>query len=143
MRWTEAPHGAFTNGSHIGGARSTPPFVEQELMQDVKPTFETLVDALSFIERCLSNGEQDRLFGACVESCASNSLCPDIFEELLTVHVKRRLRSLYLDRSPPIEFPPDSDNFKLGGHQSELGHIHIDFQRLGSSWRLNKIWMCR
>ena len=24
MRWTEAPRGAFTNGNHIGGARSTP-----------------------------------------------------------------------------------------------------------------------
>ena len=26
MRWTEAPHGAITNGNHIGGARSTPTF---------------------------------------------------------------------------------------------------------------------
>ena len=112
-------------------------------MQDAKPTFETLTDALSFIERCLSNGERDRLFEACVQSCASDFMCPHIFEELFTIHVKRRLRSLYLDRSPPIEFPPDSDNFKLGGHQSELGHIHIDFKRLDRAWRLDRIWMCR
>ena len=28
MRWTEAPHGAFTHGNRSGGARSTPPFVD-------------------------------------------------------------------------------------------------------------------
>ena len=28
MRWTEAPHGAITNGNHIGGARSTPTFYD-------------------------------------------------------------------------------------------------------------------
>ena len=31
MRWTEAPHGAFTNGNHMGGVRSTPTFVDIRL----------------------------------------------------------------------------------------------------------------
>ncbi len=41
------------------------------------------------------------------------------------------------------EFPCDCVEFKLGGHQSELGHIHIDFAKRDDSWVIKSIWMCR
>jgi hypothetical protein len=42
------------------------------LVSDDKPSFVTLPDALSFIEKCLSNGDQDVLFGACLEDRESD-----------------------------------------------------------------------
>ena len=43
------------------------------------------------------------------------------------------------------EFPSGSDDtFELGGHEKELGHIHIDFKKQSSGlWKLDNIWMCR
>ena len=41
------------------------------------------------------------------------------------------------------QFPEAATTFKLGGHQSELGHIHIDFIREGAAWKLKDIWNCR
>ena len=41
------------------------------------------------------------------------------------------------------EFPKDATTFKLGGHQKELGHCHIDFVKDGESWQITRIWQCR
>ena len=109
----------------------------------VKPVFDTLPDALAFIERCLNSSDKECLFNACLDCRASETMRPFIIEDLYTIHVKSLLRSLYLERTPPVTFPDDANTFKLGGHKSELGHIHIDFQRTNKGWQLNSVWKCR
>lgn len=42
-----------------------------------------------------------------------------------------------------LEFPEVGDSYKLGGHDKELGHIHIDFEKHRGMWELSKIWECR
>jgi hypothetical protein len=48
------------------------------------------------------------------------------------------MRALYTGR----DFPADSASFKLGGHDSELGFINIDFVRFDDGWALQRIWVC-
>lgn len=37
-----------------------------------------------------------------------------------------------------------ADSWKLGGHGSRFGHIHIDFvKQLDGKWYLKRIWGCR
>ena len=108
-----------------------------------QPFFESLESALSFLEAHLENDNAHELFDACVEGRASESLRPVIFERLKKIQAEIGLRKLYLDRSPPCSFPANADSFKLGGHNKELGHIHIDFKKVNSNWQLNAIWMCR
>lgn len=108
-----------------------------------QPLFKSLERALSFIESHLDNDNAAELFDACLESRASEFLRPLIFERLREIHTEIGLRTLYLDCSPPLSFPADAETFKLGGHDRELGHIHIDFKKVKSKWQLEAIWMCR
>ncbi len=40
-------------------------------------------------------------------------------------------------------FPADKHIFKLGGHNKELGHCHIDFVKVKGGWQLARVWQCR
>lgn len=65
---------------------------------------------------------------------------PNVARILVEEHKKTgSLAKLYADR----RFPSEIDAYKLGGHASELGHIHIDFVRHGNEWKLKDIWNCR
>lgn len=108
-------------------------------MEEDLPTFKTLISALHFIEKCLANDKQVELFKACLTSRASDFMRPRICDQLAKTNSIHGLRKLYLNR----EFPTDDGRFKLGGHASELGHIHIDFVRKETGWQLDAIWMCR
>ena len=54
-------------------------------------------------------------------------------------HAEHSLRFLYERR----EFPADRQEFKLGGHGKELGHIHVDFEITPAGWCLKEVWICR
>jgi hypothetical protein len=41
------------------------------------------------------------------------------------------------------QFPIGGQEFKLGGHGRELGHIHIDFIKGLAGWEIQRVWMCR
>ena len=41
------------------------------------------------------------------------------------------------------EFSKAYKHFKLGGHNKELGHCHIDFVQNNGRWMLDRIWHCR
>ena len=101
-----------------------------------RPSFETLDAALSFIESQLNEGNATELFNACVDDRATDFMRPLIFERLQAIHADKKLSSMYLDRSPPLTFPANDKRLKLGGHDQELGHIHIDFQKRGCRWQL-------
>ena len=62
-----------------------------------------------------------------------------VFEVLKEQDQRTPLIKLYSD----IEFPQDKDKFKLGGHMSELGFIHIDFVKKDGKWYIGDIWQCR
>jgi len=98
---------------------------------------------LSFIETRLQEGDLAGLFGACFQDRESNFMRSVVFKRLQEIHAEVGLRSLYLERSPPVAFPPDAETFQLGGHGRELGHIHIDFRKAGDRWQLEAVWMCR
>jgi len=62
-----------------------------------------------------------------------------VFPVLSARHQAGCLRALYKGQ----EFPEDATAYKLGGHDSELGYIHIDFVRQPDGWTLQRIWICR
>lgn len=112
-------------------------------MAHQKPVFDSLPDALAFIERCLCSSQPLRLFEACLNIKISEESQTEVIQSLYSIHVKCLLRTLYLNQSPPIHFPESADRLKLGGHERELGHIHIDFQKTDLGWQLESIWKCR
>jgi len=61
-----------------------------------------------------------------------------VFPKLRERQKDECLRALYTGR----EFPTDQACFKLGGHDSELGYINIDFVKLDDGWALQRIWVC-
>ncbi|GAA5121377.1 hypothetical protein JIN84_00605 [Luteolibacter yonseiensis] len=52
---------------------------------------------------------------------------------------QRTLAKIYEGR----DFPKDATTFKLGGHEMELGHCHIEFSKKDGSWEIVRIWQCR
>jgi hypothetical protein len=110
-------------------------------------TFASLGDAVDHVAALLDS----RSFDVLAESVGAvdtpvapglptdRDYCLRAISLLAMTHEKTDLRDLYRGR----EFPQDVDKFKLGGHASELGHIHIDFVRQEDGWRINRIWQCR
>jgi hypothetical protein len=97
--------------------------------------FITLSEALAYIESALAPGDVERL------AAASRRPLPAawVLDRLREYNQLTSISRLYAAR----EFPRDTNKFKLGGHSSELGHIHIDFTTKGDGWELEEIWMCR
>jgi hypothetical protein len=91
----------------------------------------TLGIAVSF----LANALKQKQFAAVTEATKLKEVDAFYLEQL----AEYDLPTLYAGRS----FPGEGDEFKLGGHDKELGHIHIDFVRNGDGWEINNIWMCR
>jgi len=109
--------------------------------------FHTLADAIAFISECLETNSARVLFDQTVfaEMQAEKYVeHPDhfikfTFPVLLYEFQKMDFRTRYKDTLFPIE----AERFKLGGHDKELGHIHIDFLKRGDAWVIEKIWCCR
>lgn len=98
-------------------------------------SFTNLEDAIDEISTAIENDTLTTLSSFCIEELPKEW----ILERLKEKHTTASLRQLYAQ----IEFPKNEHEFKLGGHDKELGHIHIDFVKNDGSWFLNKIWMCR
>ena len=104
-----------------------------------RPSFPSLADALRFLEECLDAGDAARLAAACRDR---KGCTPQAFEALKHHHGLQGLHARYAGR----DFPDGEDAFTLGGHASELGHVHIDFARRGlfrKAWTLEAVWVCR
>lgn len=97
--------------------------------------FANLSQAVEFLSNALTSDDYDTLSLACQEGA------PDVWvlQRLAEINQDTPLTQLYAGR----EFPTQEQQFKLGGHDKELGHIHIDFARTLSGWELQEIWMCR
>lgn len=104
------------------------------------PAFAKLADALAFLQTALEKDDYAGLVAACAageKSTLAQHRAP--FDQLKTAHQAKALRERYAK----LEFPAQADTFKLGGHASELGHLHVDFVRVDGGWRLKDIWNCR
>lgn len=104
-------------------------------------TFDSLSDATKFLDRALARRDREMLLSAFLPSAKTYfSEHPEVFQMLVAARERTgALGKLYGKRT----FPTDANTFKLGGHASELGHVHIEFVRNGASWRLKEIWNCR
>ncbi|MDP6542742.1 MAG: ThuA domain-containing protein [Phycisphaerae bacterium] len=106
-------------------------------MADAAPagkTFKNLSAAVGFISTCLNKKDHKTLTAACTHAPNVH-----ILKQLAAVHKKQPLPKLYAKQS----FPAKGAAFKLGGHDKELGHIHIDFTKQDGAWRLKTIFGCR
>ena len=99
-----------------------------------KGTYKDLAKAVGFISACLDKNDYKTLSAACTHAPNVH-----ILKQLRVVHRKQPLGKLYAKRT----FPAKGNSFKLGGHDKELGHIHIDFTKKDGAWRLKTIFMCR
>jgi hypothetical protein len=101
-------------------------------------SFAILADAVTFIAKHVREDNYDALFEVCLDRPDKDSFihCVKLLKE---IDKKTPLPFLYAKAS----FPPKANKFKLGGHGSELGHIHIDFIKKKGKWFLDKIWLCK
>jgi hypothetical protein len=97
--------------------------------------FSNLAEAVMFLTQVISEGDYDTL----AQSCRAELPKAWVLERLRERHESTPLPELYAGR----EFPQDVQQFKLGGHEKELGHIHIDFMKSKDGWVIQEIWMCR
>ena len=100
--------------------------------------FQTVREALQFLAERLESGRFDEIADACSDSVRRASLIRAV-EALAERHQANDIRLTYADSV----FPSDRDKFKLGGHSSAIGHLHIDFARADDGWALVYIWICR
>lgn len=108
-----------------------------------KISFLNLKNAVEFISKCLENDDYKKLSETCIGGVRKNPPYivqhKVVFEMLKEQNQKIPLIKLYSE----IEFPKDKDKFKLGGHMSELGCIHIDFVKKDGKWYIGDIWSCK
>jgi hypothetical protein len=97
--------------------------------------FSDLSGAVVFIADALDRDDRTSL----AEACQAPLPADWVIERLLEQHEETPLPQLYEGK----EFPENAQRFKLGGHDQELGHIHIDFIKSTNGWEISKIWMCR
>ena len=97
--------------------------------------FSDLSSAVVFIADALDRDDRASL----AEACQAPLPADWVIERLRERHGQTPLPQLYQGK----EFPEDTHRFKLGGHDKELGHIHIDFVKSTSGWEISRIWMCK
>ena len=112
--------------------------------------FKRLDEAEEFLANRLDSKEFNAIANQCLkrsqdeENCITGASLSNEYRlaavrALADRHAQRDLRDRYTDRT----FPLDSTNYKLGGHASELGHVHVDFLLSDGHWALQEIWICR
>lgn len=100
--------------------------------------FTILADAVAFITQHVREDNYDAIFEICLDrrDKAHFINCIKLLKE---IDEKTPLPAL----AEGISFPSDADRFKLGGHDSALDHIHIDFVKKEDKWFLDRIWLCK
>jgi hypothetical protein len=113
----------------------------------VSKRFQCLSEAVDFIAVCLETDAAENLASQIenlkglldADSGYAHYFAKSVFARLKEIHQEKDLRSLYRER----EFPAAEQGFKLGGHLSELGNIHIGFGQRDSSWVICDVWLTR
>jgi hypothetical protein len=109
--------------------------------------FQSLTEAVDFIAECTASDSATALFNQTVEAETQGER-PIEQTEYFTQRTFPVLRQQYqiMDfriRYKDWAFPADTERFKLGGHDKELGHMHIDFIKRDNGWVIERIFQCR
>jgi hypothetical protein len=115
--------------------------------QNASKRFQCLSEAVDFIAVCLETDAADNLASEIenlkalleADSGYAHYFTKSVFALLKEIHREKDLRGLYRER----EFPATEQGFKLGGHLSELGNIHIGFRQQDNSWIICDVWLTR
>jgi hypothetical protein len=106
--------------------------------------FASLNDALEFICRQVDAGNSAAL------AAAMAGLHPDdaydfvhYFANTVFPALCARRRDGCLHALDGQEFPVDATRYTLGGPDTELSRVRIDFVRYPDGWALQRIWMVR
>jgi len=102
--------------------------------------FRNLADLVAFVGDCLERDDRAVLAAACAGDEGEGSVTDGAFKWLRAHQSRASLIDLYREQ----QLPNAAGTFKLGGHDRELGHVHVDLASPdGRSWHLVKIWQCR
>lgn len=104
--------------------------------EEARPRFHRVADFLAWADKQLAADDYAALIAAQSDSSPSQL---ESIKKLDAELGKSTLAKVFAGR----EFPKDATTFKLGGHQKELGHCHIDFAKAGDAWHITRIWQCR
>ena len=105
------------------------------------PPWKKLQDALGFLVERLEAEDYAAIGAVCpkLRATGESSYGYHALAVLRQKHLEKPLLSLYrLHRFPWLR-----RRYKLGGHDRELGHVHIDFSRTPAGWELDHINICR
>jgi hypothetical protein len=109
--------------------------------------FQSLAEAVNFIAECTASSSTIELFNQTVEAEKQVEQYVERHEHFArwTFPPLRRQYEImdFRIRYKDWAFPADAEKFKLGGHDKELGHMHIDFIKRDKGWVIEDIWQCR
>lgn len=107
--------------------------------------FNSLESAITFIAECVESNSAAALFDQTVSAKGQQLFKEaDYFVASTFPSLKKQFQALdFRTRYKGLSFPENETMFKLGGHNKELGHIHIDFLKISDNWVIEKIWQCR
>jgi len=106
---------------------------------DAPPKFDTLKEFLAWADTKLGSDDYDGLASAQVASKDHKETRIAYIKKLDVDFSDGSLSKIFKGRN----FPADKTKLKLGGHNKELGHCHIDFVKVKGHWQLARIWQCR
>lgn len=109
------------------------------LAEEKFPHFPSLEVALIWMDQTLDAKDDIRLASAILAYQKNPEAGIPYLNQLTNSRGNRRLSTIFKDRS----FPKNAETLKLGGHDKELGHVHIDFLKIQNEWVLKDIWSCR
>ncbi len=109
--------------------------------------FQSLTEAVEFIAECTASDSAIALFNQTVDiekQAEKYAERPEHFAQATFPALRRQYQIMdFRIRYKGLAFPADVERFKLGGHDQELGHMHIDFIKRDNSWVIERIWQCR
>lgn len=109
--------------------------------------FQSLVSAINFISECVETTSAVILFNQTMASeirKGNSSKEADYFIKYTFPQLQRQFEIMdFRIRYKNHSFPESENTFTVGGHDKELGHIHIDFLKHGDNWIIKEIWQCR
>lgn len=109
--------------------------------------FLSLESAIAFISECVESDSVVTLFNQTMSAENQDEKFfkqPDYFVKSTFPPLKKQFQVMdFRIRYKGHSFPENGKTFKLGGHDKELGHMHIDFLKRGDDWVIEKIWQCR
>ena len=106
---------------------------------ETPPDFKNLSTFLAWADKKLDADDHAALVAAQTDTTDSPASKLVYVKALDTQLAGKKLATVFQAR----EFPGDAETVKLGGHDKEPGHFHLDFRKHGHSWQLARIWQCR